>query len=53
MRHKIVNGLHCITNKNGRISVYTQEEYDKLMIKPFFVRWGLTALTKYKQTLWN
>lgn len=30
MKHKIVNGLHCITNKKGHISVYTQEEYKKL-----------------------
>lgn len=40
MRHKIVNGLHCVTNRNGHISVYTQEEYEKLsLIKKILIRW--------------
>jgi len=27
MEHKIVNGLHCIIDKRGRVNVYTEKEY--------------------------
>ena len=30
MQHKIVNGLHCIIDKRGRVNVYTEKEYTHL-----------------------
>ena len=27
MTHKIINGLHCIIDDNGKVEVYTESEY--------------------------
>lgn len=44
MEHRIVNGLHCITDGDGRVHVYTEEEYRNLEIQNSW--WS-----KAKQTL--
>lgn len=44
MEHRIVNGLHCITDGDGRVHVYTEEEYENLEIQSSW--WS-----KAKQTL--
>lgn len=31
MEHKIVNGLHCIINAKGLVSVFTEIEYENYL----------------------